>query len=788
VTPCCRCVSALLTLLCASSATAHMHRATNRFGQGTLSKNAMIDKLISMLGEEKDKIAADLVAEEKEMKEYFQFCKDEQGEKAYSIKTANRKIEDLSALIDNNNAEIESLEAELTELGAEQNARAEQKEKAEKLRKEQHTDFLKREDEQAILVSELEAMLKELKHQMATMTTPPPVFMQEDAPANGPIKSAEEVSELADDIDGEGDGGFSFAQLKSAQATEHLSTGQMQTAIQKIQRVLNAMSVDPDLNHDGRGRKLSMLQESDSLDPGAKAQSVEVVSGLVEKAEKGLQAEREAETNQAQAHSLAMQALKDETMLADDKIADDKKDKNKLSEEAAKAEAERAAASEAKAADEKFLARLKAECKGTADAWATRQSEAKDEMEAINQAKEILASRVKVFNQQSVSFFQTSLVSSQKDLSAQDKLEQAKVRQTLMNHFRKLGNKLHSVSMLNLISVANAAPMDKVKNLIKGLIEKLEKEAAEAADTHAFCEEEKKKNADATDKTQATLDKLGARLDKAQAKTDELNERVAVLSDEMAEIDKGVAEATKIRQEEKATFQKANADFKEAADAVGDAIDVLKDFYGSGNAFIQLSAVTAHKNKDDPWKRMFGTSLRAAEDQPEEIVGVDPAEAGDGIGAVAIPKMGGASAAKGGIIIGMMETMAGEFSKTVAELQAEEDKAQKEYDELMQDNKVSKTSKDMEITGSKSELAMLDVRIGESTEDKKLATKEMAALKAYILKLKPTCEGRVVSFAERQAKREAEIAGCKEALQILDDTTDQISLVQRAVRHNLRKH
>jgi len=41
-----------------------------------------------MLGEEKDKIAADLVAEEKEMKEYFQFCKDEQGEKAYSIKTA----------------------------------------------------------------------------------------------------------------------------------------------------------------------------------------------------------------------------------------------------------------------------------------------------------------------------------------------------------------------------------------------------------------------------------------------------------------------------------------------------------------------------------------------------------------------------------------------------------------------------------------------------------------------------------------------------------------------------
>merc|ERR1719316_1495868 len=411
-------------------------------------------------------------------------------------------------------------------------------------------------------------------------------------------------------------------------------------------------------------------------------------------------------------------------------------------------------------------------------------------MEAINKAKEIIESRVKVFNQESVSFLQTSQVSSLKvkDLSSQDKLEQAKVRQTLMNHFRKLGNKLHSVSILNLITVANAAPMDKVKTLIKGLIEKLEKEAAEAADTHAFCEEEKKKSADSKDKTQATLDKLDARLDKAEAKSAELSERMAELSDEIAAIDKSVAEATKIREEQKATFQKANADFKEAADAVSDAIDVLKDFYENGNAFIQVSSVTSLKHKDDPWKRMFGTSLRAAEDQPEEVVGVDPKEAGDGVGAVAIPKMGGPSAAKGGIIIGMMETMAGEFEKTVAELQSTEEKAQKDYDELIQDNKVSKVSMEMEIKGSKSELSFLDVRIGESTEDLKLSTKELAAIDAYLLKLKPTCEGRVVSFAERQAKREAEIAGCKEALQILEDTTDSIGLVQVHTRHNLRKH
>jgi len=128
------------------------------------------------------------------------------------------------------------------------------------------------------------------------------------------------------------------------------------------------------------------------------------------------------------------------------------------------------------------------------------------------------------------------------------------------------------------------------------------------------------------------------------------------------------------------------------------------------------------------------------------------------------------------------------LEKTVAELQSTEEKAQKDYDELIQDNKVAKVSKEMEIKGSKSELSFLDVRIGESTEDLKLSTKELAAIDAYLLKLKPTCEGRVVSFAERQAKREAEIAGCKEALQILEDTTDQIGLVQISAHHNLRRH
>merc|ERR1719326_2401560 len=110
-----------------------------------------------------------------------------------------------------------------------------------------------------------------------------------------------------------------------------------------------------------------------------------------------------------------------------------------------------------------------------------------------------------------------------------------------------LGSQLHSLALLNLVSVASTEPLAAVKNLLGDLIAKLTKEAAEAANLHAFCQEEKAKTKEATEKKQMTLDKLDSRLDKAGTKKTDLEASVAELSNEMAEIDKAVAEATKIR-------------------------------------------------------------------------------------------------------------------------------------------------------------------------------------------------------------------------------------------------
>merc|ERR1719156_401907 len=174
------------------------------------------------------------------------------------------------------------------------------------------------------------------------------------------------------------------------------------------------------------------------------------------------------------------------------------------------------------------------------------------------------------------------------DVSSTGKTQ--KMRKHLISHFRTLGNKLHSLAMLNLVTVAAQDPMANVKTLLTDLIAKLEKEAKEAADLHAFCQAEKKKTKAAMDKKNMEIDKLDARIEKATTTKQQLEELVATNSEEIAETEKANAEATKLRNEQHENFVKVDTDFSGAAEAVDDAIDALKEYYG--NAFIQTKSKT----------------------------------------------------------------------------------------------------------------------------------------------------------------------------------------------------
>merc|ERR1719178_580825 len=86
---------------------------------------------------------------------------------------------------------------------------------------------------------------------------------------------------------------------------------------------------------------------------------------------------------------------------------------------------------------------------------------------------------------------------------------------------------------------------------------------------------------------------------------------------------------------------------------------------------------------------------------------------------------------------------------------------------MMQDSKMLKATKEMEIKGKESEVKSLKTTISDNSEDKASLSNELDAVLAYLDKLKPQCETKVMSYAERKAAREQEIAGLKEALEIL---------------------
>merc|ERR1719454_2034085 len=219
----------------------------------------------------------------------------------------------------------------------------------------------------------------------------------------------------------------------------------------------------------------------------------------------------------------------------------------------------------------------------------------------------------------------------------------------------------------------------------------------------------------------------------------ELEEAIKSLEGEIAEMDAAQAEAQKIRTEENADFLKASKDFGDSGKAVAAAIQVLRSYYEG--AFIQLASKTALKSK---------------------------AKKSD----------------VGGTIISILEVAESDFTKMLAEADTDEESAASAYTKMVNENKVTKASKEAEIKGKQSESRSLSTNLQNYNEDKAAVGAELDAVLAYLDKLKPQCETKVMSYEEKVARREAEIDGLKEALGILEGT-DIPALVQ--IQTHLRR-
>merc|ERR1719238_2221179 len=238
------------------------------------------------------------------------------------------------------------------------------------------------------------------------------------------------------------------------------------------------------------------------------------------------------------------------------------------------------------------------------------------------------------------------------------------------------------------------------------MIAKLTKEAAEEADQKSFCDEEIGESKSKQADLSGKLDKTTARIAKAEADKAKLTEEVKMLEEEISEIDAGQAEATKVRQAEHEEYLKASSDFKDSA------------------AFVQVASKQA-------------------------------------------PELGGAKSDVGSTIVSILEVAESDFTSMLAETEADESSAAAAYEKLTKENTVTKATKQADVKGKVSQGKQLEVALGNYAENKATTTDELDAVLMYLDKLKPQCESKVMSYAEKKAKREQEIEGLKEALEIL---------------------
>jgi len=115
-----------------------------------------------------------------------------------------------------------------------------------------------------------------------------------------------------------------------------------------------------------------------------------------------------------------------------------------------------------------------------------------------------------------------------------------------------------------------------------------------------------------------------------------------------------------------------------------------------------------------------------------------------------------------------LEVVESDFAKDLAGEETQESDAVAEYKKITQENKITTATKEQDVKYKTQEYTALDKAIAEMSSEKETAATELTAVLEYYEKIKDRCIAKPETYEERKKRREAEIAGLKEALKILD--------------------
>jgi len=548
------------------------------------------------------------------------------------------------------------------------------------------------------------------------------------------VELAEVVSSLERAIDVLG------RSLKGSLLQTAAKNPEVRKVILGLNAVMSAMSVD----QADKKQLSALVQAGEDAGQAPEAAAYEthegsntimdVLNDLLEKAETQRSGGQKAEREAAHNFALLKQSLTDSIATQNKELKRAKKGKSANEEVKATATGDLENTRKELAEDQKTLSDAHASCEEKADEWNASMQSRAHEIEAIEGAVKILEESTGGGQGKAYGFVQTR--------SGEEVRGQANPRHSTyvdtVESLMAVGKKFRDREIAMLAVRARAAasssadPFAKIKGLIVDMIDRLEKDAAAEADHKAFCDKEYAKSEMKKDDTQSDIDSLSAKIGKAQARIARLKREVSTLSEELRSIAQDQAEATKLRQEQHASFLEAEKDYSDGLEGLAKALKILRDYFAS-SSLLQTNA----------------------------------------------PKSEGAASS----IIGILEVAQSDFGKLLAEARETESTAEADYEKMTEENKIATKTKKLDVKYKGEEITELKHSLSEDQNDESGKQEELDAVMDYITQLNDQCVAKVEPYEERKRRREQEIEGLKNALDILEgDAVPGFLAVKRSVR------
>merc|ERR1719389_1579952 len=383
----------------------------------------------------------------------------------------------------------------------------------------------------------------------------------------------------------------------SALLQQPIETKSVESLIKGVSVVLDAAA----FSSANKQKLLGLIQnmqgdEDDDADLGAPAPDtyksksggiVDTLTSMKDDAEAELSEARKAEANSQHNYDMLKQGLTDEIAAA----AHEKKEAEEGKAEAAgiqaTAEGDLVVTEKDLADAQAALQAIGTDCMEKASDHSVSTQGRADELKALATAKKILQETTGGAEGQAYSFFQ---VASTSQLQTGADLRNFEV----VNVLKRLAEQQHSAALSQLASRvavtiryghANGEdPFAKVKGLIQDMIAKLMKEAEAEASHKEYCDAEMAKTKAKKEELQADIAKLTSKIDSKSALSAALKEDVKELQKELADLAKMQAEMDKAREDTHAAFVTAKADLEQGIEGIGQALNVLRDFYQADEA------------------------------------------------------------------------------------------------------------------------------------------------------------------------------------------------------------